>query len=209
MPSPTPIIFSPKGRLLLEQYSQRVAELWRSLPSVNAIHRQLKSEGVVVCLRTLQVWCQEQVEFGYLPRRPRHDRRGRPRRRIPKSLGFLDRFQRGDDAYEILCSLSPFSPFPANEEQLKHALGPDGLDLVTKPGGEPDYHQSALEFGRARVESFGDLDYFLLARWSTELRDIRPGNRMESNALHRRALELAVKIRTEMLAAVQGRTLPT
>lgn len=200
----------PKGSLLLDLNAQRVAELWCTLPSVNAIHQRLKTEGIGVCLRTLQEWCRAQVKINYLPRRDRSDRRGRPPRRRPKSFGFLDRVARGDDAWEILHALSLLFhwTYRPDDLPLKTALGPDGLDLVIKRDGEPDYRESAVEFGRFRVESFGDLDYFLMAMWSSKLRSIRPANRSEANDLCRQALELAVTIRAEMLATVQGRNGP-
>ena len=166
------------------------------------VWRTLRPLGLSRSRDPFRKWCLELVNSQIIPPWPR-DNRGRPRGRQVNSLGLLDELDQGNKkgltAFGILVPLNSRIP-----NTLHWSLF-DGheLDIPLAHDYEPDYSAYAKTLGWRRVQTFGDLDYYFLARWAREIRNLEAKNPKEASELNRRALQKAREIRSQMREAAK------
>lgn len=184
------------------------------------IHRILKLAGCGVGRERVRSWLIDETKAGRIPPRTFHVRRGRrpmkepkqgsPSSKVKRSLDLLEHIDKQDfparDA--ALLILTPYSSKPPNSQQARLVLGTYGMDIPEGGDEEPDFAAYAQQIGSRRIQTFGDMDYYLLARWTKDLRQEIPSTREEAEQLNINVLKRAREIRQTMLNAARGTRKP-
>jgi hypothetical protein len=183
--------------------------MWRENRKISEIHRNLRQQGCGVGRSAVDDWIKSKVESGELSAQVESDPplKATPHQRDKRSLGLLDAVDSATVHHLLKVLRILWLPtFDWSEGRIRSSLGPKGFDLRFNSDGEPDFSAYAREIlGRRRVESLGDMDFVLFALWTRKIRNLMQtpatgfaAARLRSNCV----LEVAVKIRVEMLGAV-------
>lgn len=184
--------------------------MWRENRKISEIHRNLIQQGCGVGRTAVGDWLKRKFESGELPAQVESDPplNATTHQRAKRSLGLLDAVVDSapvDHLVKILRILW-LPGFDWDEGRIRSSLGPQGFGLRFHSDGEPDFSAYAREvLGRRRVGSLGDMDFVLLALWTRKVREFLRAPATDFAAARVRStfvLQVAVKIRAEMFAAV-------
>jgi transposase len=199
-----------RGKSKIDPHSESVLQMWRENRKISEIHKNLRQEGCDVGRSAVGDWIKRKVESGEFSAQVGSDPplKATAHQRNKRSLSLLDAVDDSAPVDHLLKILRILwlPSFDWTEGRIRSSLGPKGFDLRFNSDGEPDFSAYAREtLGRRRVESLGDMDFVLFALWTRKIRNLMQtpatdfaAARLRSNCV----LEVAVKIRAEMFAAV-------
>lgn len=189
-----------------ERFVAEIRRLQGTGATVYKTWRILRTEGLSRSREAFRRWCHELIAAGTIPAWPPRDKRGRPKGKLKRSL---DLFESGDAPTrpELLASLILLTPFYKEAPTILCTLvfGEDGLNIPRDSDGEPDFRAYARRLGWRRLQSLGDMDFYLLARWTKGLRERIARTRDEAAELNLAVLKRALEIRNQMIGAIKPR----
>ena len=175
----------------MDRFSALIRRVYAKTGTVAAVRRELRKQGLSASDTAIATWMDW------------HRIRGTDIR----SLGLFDHEREGEGWERSFRWLRILWQPNGGQNLVNVAFGPDatGLKLID---GEPDYVGLARNLGRRRLQSFGDMDFILLALWTKEFRQMQRGgieSALGASPCSRRLFDVAGRIRSDMFAAVNSR----
>lgn len=192
------------GESKLNRHRDTILQMRRDKKTIAEILQYLRQEGVSAGQSTVSDWLKRRMEKDPATE-PASGKPGMSNQ-TPRSLGLLGG---GDNAEEFgnLLRILQILWLPGqewDEKKIANSIGAKGFGIPHNRDGEPDFTAFARKIGRKRVNTFGDMDFFLLALWTRRVREICGTPVSDSETPRRRSklvLAVAAGIRDEMLAA--------